>query len=186
VGGFVDRRRTAYRNPCTLSDLAVMAGVVPGSVVPGGALGAGAAPVGAVGGAAVPAGDPAAARIATLKAEKARLLAERKRVQVDLRLQEKKRQRRMKAARNLSNEDLVSVLGARAAAAHVVVAAAKGDGKGVGGGVGGGSGGAGSGGAKGDGKGGGGAVCADGHGEKGGGKGGNEHPKGAGKGDGTS
>ena len=72
--------------------------------------------------------DAGAARISQLKAEKARLLAERKRVQVELRSEEKKRQRRMKAARNLSNEDLVAVLGARAAR---VVGGISGDGVGA-------------------------------------------------------
>ena len=101
--------------------------------------------VAAVGGAVV----QRANRIADLKAERARLQAERKRVAADLRNEEKRRQRLMKAARTLSNDDLASVLGARYAAGNGLKGKGKGKGKG---GVGGDEG-DGNGGGNGDGKG---------------------------------
>lgn len=81
----------------------------------------------------VVAGDPIAARIAALKEDRARLALERRQVQKDLKANEKKRQRLMNRARNLSNEDLAAVIGARAAAAAAKALAepkAKGKGKG--------------------------------------------------------
>jgi molecular chaperone GrpE (heat shock protein) len=60
--------------------------------------------------------DPGANRIAELKAARAALLAERKRVAADLRNEERKRQRLLAKARNLNNEDLIAILGARVAA----------------------------------------------------------------------
>ena len=96
---------------------AVVAGVAP----PAAAADAAAA---VVAGMVVPIADTAAVRIAALRAEKGRLAAERKRNASDLRSEEKKRQRNIKAARNLSKDDLMEVLGARA------VAEAKGKGKG--------------------------------------------------------
>ena len=80
------------------------------------------------------AGDPIAARIAALKADRARLSAERRQVQKELKVSEQKRQRLMQRARNLSNEDLAAVLGARVAAAAAKAAEpdAKGKGKGKG------------------------------------------------------
>jgi len=61
--------------------------------------------------------DPRANRIAALKDQRAQLLANRKAVQKELKNEERKRQRLMDKARNLSNEDLASVLGSRAVAA---------------------------------------------------------------------
>jgi hypothetical protein len=61
--------------------------------------------------------DSAADRIAELKAERAELLAEKKRVQKDLKNEERKRRRLVEKARNLSMHDLATVLGVRVAAA---------------------------------------------------------------------
>ena len=99
---------------------AVVAGVAP----PAAAADAAPAAAAVVAGMVVPIADTAAVRIAALRAEKGRLAAERKRNASDLRSEEKKRQRNIKAARNLSKDDLMEVLGARA------VAEAKGKGKG--------------------------------------------------------
>jgi len=71
-------------------------------------------------------------RIAALKEDRARLVAERRQVQKELKASEQKRQRLMQRARNLSNEDLAAVLGARAAAAAAKAADANAKGKGKG------------------------------------------------------
>ena len=108
----------------------VVAMPVGGGVLPAHAAGVvGAVAVGA------PARDPAAERIANLKAERARLVSERKEVQKELRLEEKKRQRILARARNLSTDDLAAVIVARgvaAAAKAKAEAKAGGDGKGKG------------------------------------------------------
>ena len=108
----------------------VVAMPVGGGVLPAPAAGV----VGAVA-VAAPARDPAAERIANLKAERARLVSERKEVQKELRLEEKKRQRILARARNLSTDDLAAVIVARgvaAAAKAKAEAKAGGDGKGKG------------------------------------------------------
>ena len=67
--------------------------------------------------------------LAQLRAEHAQLQAERKRVQGQIKVEERKRRRLMEKARNLSNEDLISILGARAAAKAKAQAKAKAKGK---------------------------------------------------------
>ena len=62
-------------------------------------------------------GDPAGARVARLKEQRAELLANKKRVAQQLRNEEKKRARLLAKARALSNDDLMTILGTRAAVA---------------------------------------------------------------------
>ena len=64
-------------------------------------------------------------RIAQLRAQQATIHEERKRVQRELRNEERKRRRLVEKARSLSTEDLVTILGARAAAKAKAKAKAK-------------------------------------------------------------